>query len=91
MVPLKIKLPGFSSRGYPRKTEFFRGSPIYPLALGALWKGAMQPFYEVLSKMANKRYHAPQYQDDAHQIIEDFRKNQYHDTEDEADYSSNQT
>jgi hypothetical protein len=41
--------------------------------------------------MDNKRYHPTQYQEDAHQIIEDFRKNHYDDTEDKGDDSSNQT
>jgi hypothetical protein len=41
------------------------------------------------NKMENKRCHSAQYQEDAHQIIEDFRKNHYDDTEDNGDYSSN--
>jgi hypothetical protein len=44
-----------------------------------------------LSKVDNKRYHSTQYQEDAHQIIEDFRKNHYDDTEDKGDDSSNQS
>jgi hypothetical protein len=39
--------------------------------------------------MGNKGYHSTQYQEDAHQIIEDFRKNQYEDTKDKGDDSSN--
>jgi hypothetical protein len=38
-----------------------------------------------------KRYHSTQYQEDAHQIIEDFRKNHYDDTEDQGNDSSNET
>jgi hypothetical protein len=41
------------------------------------------------NKMENKCRHSTQYQEDAHQIIEDFRKNHYDDTEDKGDYSSN--
>jgi hypothetical protein len=44
-----------------------------------------------LSEVDNKRYHSTQYQEDAHQIIEDFRKNHYDDTEDKGDDSSNQS
>ena len=44
-----------------------------------------------LKKVDNKRYHSTQYQEDAHQIVEDFRKNHYDDTEDKGDDSSNQT
>jgi hypothetical protein len=44
-----------------------------------------------LNKVDNKRYHSTQYQEDAHQIIEDFRKNHYDDTEDKGDDSSNQS
>jgi hypothetical protein len=44
-----------------------------------------------LKEVNNKRYHSTQYQEDAHQIIEDFRKNHYDDTEDKGDDSSNQT
>jgi hypothetical protein len=44
-----------------------------------------------LKKVNNKRYHSTQYQEDTHQIIEDFRKNHYDDTEDKGDDSSNQT
>jgi hypothetical protein len=44
-----------------------------------------------LSKMDKERYHATQYQEDAHQIIEDFRKNHYDDTEDKGDDSSNES
>jgi hypothetical protein len=42
-----------------------------------------------LDKMENKRHHSNQYQENAHQIIEDFRKNHYDNTKDKADYSSN--
>jgi hypothetical protein len=44
-----------------------------------------------LSKIDNKRYHSNQYQEDAHQIIEDFWKNHYDDTEDKGNDSSDQT
>jgi len=44
-----------------------------------------------LSKIENKRYHSTQYQEDAHQIIKDFRKNHYDDTKDKGNDSSNQT
>jgi len=44
-----------------------------------------------LEKVDNKRYRSTQYQEDAYQIIEDFRKNHYDDTEDKGDDSSNQT
>jgi hypothetical protein len=44
-----------------------------------------------LSKIGDKRYHSTQYQEDAHQIIEDFRENHHHDTEDKGDDSSNET
>jgi hypothetical protein len=43
------------------------------------------------SKIDNKRCHSTQYQEDAHQIIEDFRKNHYDDTEDKGNDSSNET
>jgi hypothetical protein len=42
-------------------------------------------------KVDNKRYHSTQYQKDTHQIIEDFRKNHYDDTEDKGNDSSNQS
>jgi hypothetical protein len=41
------------------------------------------------NKMKNKRRHSTQYQEDAHQIIEYFRKKHYDDTKDKGDYSSN--
>jgi hypothetical protein len=41
------------------------------------------------NKMENKRRHSTQYQEDAHQIIEDFGKNHYDDTKDKGNYSSN--
>jgi len=52
-----------------------------PKSLSSFW----------LSKIDNKRYHSTQYQEDAHQIIKDFRENHYDDTEDKGDDSSNQT
>jgi hypothetical protein len=52
-----------------------------PKSLSSFW----------LSKIDNKRHHSNQYQEDAHQIIEDFRKNHYQDTEDKGDDSSNET
>jgi hypothetical protein len=54
-------------------------------------KRARQIFHEVLSEIGNKGYHPDEYQEDAHQIIEDFRENHYHDTENKGNYSSNQT
>jgi hypothetical protein len=44
-----------------------------------------------LSKIGNKRYHPYYDEPDAHQIIEDFRKNHYYDTEDKGDDSSDET
>jgi len=44
-----------------------------------------------LSKIGNKRYHPYDDEPDAHQIIKDFGKDHYHDTENKGDYSSNQT
>jgi hypothetical protein len=44
-----------------------------------------------LSKIANKRYHPYYDEPDAHQIIKDFRKNHYDDTEDKSDDASNET
>jgi len=44
-----------------------------------------------LSKIGDKRYHPYYDEPDAHQIIEDFRKNHYYDTEDKGDDSSNET
>jgi hypothetical protein len=52
-----------------------------PKSLSSFW----------LSKIDNKRYHPYYDEPDAHQIIEDFRKNHYDDTEDKGDDSSNQT
>jgi hypothetical protein len=43
------------------------------------------------SKMDNERCHSSQYQEDAHQIIGDFRKNHYDDTADKGADSSNET
>jgi len=40
--------------------------------------------------MENERYHPTQYQEDAHQIVEDLREDHNHDAEDETDYPSNQ-
>jgi len=51
-------------------------------------KRAKQIFHGVLSKIGNKRYHSYHDEPDAHQIIEDFRKDHYHDAEDKGDYSS---
>jgi hypothetical protein len=42
-------------------------------------------------KMDNERCHSTQNQEDAHQIVKDFRKNHYDDTEDKGNDSSNQT
>jgi hypothetical protein len=44
-----------------------------------------------LSEVGNKRYHSYYDEPDTHEIIEDFGKNHYDDTEDEADDSSNKT
>jgi hypothetical protein len=38
-----------------------------------------------LSEIDDKRQHATQYQEDAHQIIEDLRENHYDDSEDKGD------
>jgi hypothetical protein len=43
-----------------------------------------------LSEMDNKRYHSTQYQKDAHEVVKNFWKNHYDDTEDKGDDSSNQ-
>jgi nucleotide-binding universal stress UspA family protein len=40
--------------------------------------------------MVIERYRSYHNKPDAHQIIEDFRENQHHDTEDKADYSPDQ-
>jgi hypothetical protein len=39
----------------------------------------------ILSEIDDKRQHATQYQEDAHQIIEDLRENHYDDSEDKGD------
>jgi hypothetical protein len=52
---------------------------------------AKKSFRLWLSKLNDKRYHSTQYQEDAHQIIEDFRKNHYDNAEDKGDDSSNQS
>jgi hypothetical protein len=52
---------------------------------------AKKSFRFRLSKIGNKRYHPHYDEPDAHQIIEDFRKNHYDDTKDKGDDSSNQT
>jgi hypothetical protein len=44
-----------------------------------------------LSEIENKRYHPYQDEPDAHQIIEDLRKNHHYYPEDEADDSSNES
>jgi hypothetical protein len=51
-----------------------------PKSLSSFW----------LSKIENKRSHPTQYEEDAHQIIEDLGENHYDDTEDNGDDSSNQ-
>jgi hypothetical protein len=74
--------------GYPRllflQARESRGSsplpPTIKINLPGFW----------LSEVDNKRYHSTQYQEDAHQIIEDFRKNHYDDTEDKGNDSSNE-
>jgi hypothetical protein len=43
-----------------------------------------------LSKIGDKRYYSYENEPDAHQIIEDLRKNHYYDTENKGDDSSNQ-
>jgi len=45
----------------------------------------------VLSKIGNEHYHPYYDKPDAHQIVEDLRKNHYDDTEDKSDDSSNET
>jgi len=55
--------------------------PTIKISLSSFW----------LNKIDNKRCHSTQYQEDAHQIIEDFRKNHYDDTEDKGNDSSNET
>jgi hypothetical protein len=52
-----------------------------PKSLSSFW----------LSKIGDKRYHSYYDEPDAHQIVEDFRKNHHHDTEDKGDYSSDET
>jgi hypothetical protein len=47
--------------------------------------------FRLSEKIVKKRCHSTQNQEDAHQIIEDFRKNHYEYTEDKGDDSSNQT
>jgi hypothetical protein len=47
--------------------------------------------FRLSEKIVKKRCHPTQYQEDAHQIIEDFRKNHYGDTEDKGNDSSNET
>jgi hypothetical protein len=43
-----------------------------------------------LGKMEDQRYHSTQYQEDAHQIVEDLGEDHNHDTEYESDYPSDQ-
>jgi hypothetical protein len=38
-----------------------------------------------LGEIDDKRHHATQYEEDAHQIIEDFRENHYDNSEDKGD------